>query len=237
MDQESPGGGVEVVGFAAVGRAGLVADDVGGDLGVTAAAEEVEHAGVGCGAGDRGAVADALEFGPVVFAVRGAEGVLTVLVPFGTAGLATRTAEAVLAHADPGARLVFSCGWHVAYDGNDRYALKDRILTGALGLVARLSGQADPGDQVRAAARVFASDKAWTVVRASDLEEGASEGLPAWSAHVGDPLLASNRTRRTDFALFMLHALTDDRLLRKAPAIVSRASASARAHRLAALSA
>jgi hypothetical protein len=171
----------------------------------------------------------------VARAVRGADAVLTVLVPWGAEGMATRTADAVLSHADPGARLVFSCGWHVPFDGQDRYPLKERLLTGILGAIARLSCRADIGDQVRAVQRVFASDRRWTVVRASDLEEGESEGLPVWSPHVGDPVLESNRTRRTDFALFMIHALTDDSLVGKAPAIVSRASASARAHRRAIL--
>ncbi|QDT10786.1 hypothetical protein K239x_27770 [Planctomycetes bacterium K23_9] len=31
-----------------------------------------------------------------------------------------------------------------------------------------------------------------TVVWGSDLEEGESEGLPVWSPHVADPVLASN---------------------------------------------
>jgi len=47
-----------------------------------------------------------------------------------------------------------------------------------------------------------------------------SEGLPVWSRHVGDPILASNRTRRIDFALFMVDALTNDELIGEAPAIV-----------------
>jgi len=38
-------------------------------------------------------------------------------------------------------------------------------------------------------------------MRASDLEEGPSEGIPVWSHHVGDSVLASIRTRRVDFAL------------------------------------
>jgi hypothetical protein len=67
-------------------------------------------------------------------------------------------------------------------------------------------------------------------VRGSDLEEGESEGLPVWSRHVGDPILESNRTRRVDFALFMIHALENDALVHEAPAIVSRASESALAH-------
>lgn len=66
-------------------------------------------------------------------------------------------------------------------------------------------------------------------MRGSDLEEGGSEGLPIWRRHVGDLALASNRTRRVDFALFMVAALTDPSLIREAPAIVGRASASARA--------
>jgi hypothetical protein len=88
----------------------------------------------------------------------------------------------------------------------------------------------DLNDQVEATNRIFGSERLWTVVRGSDLEEGESEGLPVWSRHVGDPVLASNRTRRTDFALFMVHALTDDRLIHEAPAIVGRNTASARAH-------
>ena len=37
---------------------------------------------------------------------------------------------------------------------------------------------------------------------------------------VGDPILKSNLTRRTDFALFMVEALTNDELIHEAPAIV-----------------
>jgi nucleoside-diphosphate-sugar epimerase len=45
-------------------------------------------------------------------AVAGCDGVLTVLVPRGVHGYATGTAQAVLDLAAPGARLVFSSGWH-----------------------------------------------------------------------------------------------------------------------------
>jgi len=88
----------------------------------------------------------------------------------------------------------------------------------------------DLNDQVEATRRVFASDTRWTVVRGSDLEEGDSQGLPVWSRHVGDPILKSNITRRVDFALFMVAALTNDALVHEAPAIVSRVSPSALAH-------
>jgi hypothetical protein len=47
---------------------------------------------------------------------------------------------------------------------------------------------------------------------------------------VGDPILASNRTRRVDFAQFMVAALENDALIHEAPAIVSCQSPSARAH-------
>jgi hypothetical protein len=74
--------------------------------------------------------------------------------------------------------------------------------------------------------RVFESDTRWTVVRGSDLEERESQGLPVWSAHVGDSILASNLTRRIDFALFMVAALQNDALVHEAPAIVGCQSAS-----------
>jgi hypothetical protein len=96
--------------------------------------------------------------------------------------------------------------------------------------VARLARFADLDDQVEATRRIFASDTRWTVVRGSDLEEGESQGLPVWSRHVGDPILESNLTRRVDFALFMVEALTNDQLIHEAPAIVGRLAPSALAH-------
>jgi len=163
-------------------------------------------------------------------AVAGCDGVLTVLVPWGVEGYATRTAQAVLDHAEPGARLVFSCGWHITRDGRDVYSWKLRLVVAVFGRLARLARFADLDDQVEACRRVFESDTRWTVVRGSDLEEGASQGLPVWSRHVGDPILASNRTRRIDFALFMVAALEDETLVREAPAIVGRLTPSALAH-------
>lgn len=95
---------------------------------------------------------------------------------------------------------------------------------------SRLARVVDIDDQVEACDRIFASDTRWTVVRGSDLEEGESQGRPVWSRHVGDPILASNLTRRVDFALFMVDALTDDALVQEAPAIVGCQSPSAREH-------
>lgn len=166
----------------------------------------------------------------VARAVTGCDGVLVVLVPFGVKGYSTGTAQAVLDLAEPDARLVFSCGWHITKDGRDHYSRMFRLMVRVAGAIGRLIRFVDIDDQVEACRRIFASDRRWTVVRGSDLEEGPSEGLPVWSPHVGDPVLASNRTRRTDFALFMVEALTDDTLIGEAPAIVSRASESAMAH-------
>ena len=160
-------------------------------------------------------------------AVAGCDGVLTVLVPWGMEGYSTGTAQAVLDYAKPEARLIFSCGWHISRDGKDRYSPFFLAYVAILGWVARLFRAVDLRDQVEACRRIFASDRRWTVVRGSDLEEGESEGLPLWSAHVGDPILKSNRTRRTDFALFMVDALENDALERKAPAIVGRLTPSA----------
>ncbi len=163
-------------------------------------------------------------------AVAGCDGVLTVLVPWGVQQYSTGTAQAVLDHAPRGARLVFSCGWHISRDGLDRYSRKFRWTLAVFGRLARLARFADLEDQEEACRRVFASDTRWTVVRGSDLEEGESEGLPVWSRHVGDPVLASNRTRRVDFALFMVHALENDELIHEAPAIVGCRTPSALAH-------
>jgi NAD(P)-dependent dehydrogenase (short-subunit alcohol dehydrogenase family) len=163
-------------------------------------------------------------------AVAGCDGVLVVLVPRGVHGYSTGTAQAVLDHAAPDARLVFSCGWHITRDGKDVYSWKLKTLVSIAGPLARLARFADLDDQVEACRRVFASDTRWTVVRGSDLEEGESQGLPVWSRHVGDPILESNLTRRVDFALFMVAALENDELIHEAPAIVGRLTPSALAY-------
>jgi NAD(P)-dependent dehydrogenase (short-subunit alcohol dehydrogenase family) len=163
-------------------------------------------------------------------AVSGCDGVLVVLVPRGVHGYSTGTAQAVLEHAPAGARLVFSCGWHISRDGQDVYSWKLKAIVKVFGPLARIARFADLDDQVEACRRVFASDTRWTVVRGSDLEEGESQGLPVWSRHVGDPILESNITRRVDFALFMVEALENDELIHEAPAIVGRQTPSALAH-------
>lgn len=163
-------------------------------------------------------------------AVAGCDAVLTVLAPLGVHQYASRTAQAVLDLAPERARLVFSCGWHITRDGQDRYSRLFLTAVKVAGLVARAVRYGEIDDQVLACRRIFESDRLWTVVRGSALEEGESEGLPVWSRHVGDPLLESNITRRVDFARFMVAAIDDDTLIREAPAIVGCRTSSALQH-------
>lgn len=166
-------------------------------------------------------------------AVEGCDGVLSVLVPWGVQRYSSGTAQAVLDHARPDARLIFSCGWHITRDGQDVYSPTFKTLIAVFGWLARLLRFAELDDQVEACRRIFASKSRWTVVRGSDLEEGESQGLPVWSRHVGDRVLASNLTRRVDFALFMVEALENDELIHEAPAIVGCRSPSALAIKMA----
>ncbi|MGB2897041.1 MAG: NAD(P)H-binding protein [Anaerolineales bacterium] len=163
-------------------------------------------------------------------AAAGCDGVLTVLVPWGVHQYSSGTAQAVLDYARPGARLIFSCGWHITRDGQDVYSWTDKAVVKTFGWLGRLFRAVDIDDQVEACRRVFASETRWTVVRGSDLEEGESQGLPVWSRHVGDPILESNITRRVDFALFMVEALENDKLVHETPAIVGCQTPSALAH-------
>jgi hypothetical protein len=163
-------------------------------------------------------------------AVSGCDGVLTVLVPWGSHHLSTGTAQAVLDYAPQGARLIFSCGWHITRDGLDVYPRRLKFEESIGRWIGRLTRLVDIDDQIEACRRVFASDTRWTVVRGSDLEEGESQGLPVWSRHVGDPILESNITSRVDYALFMVEALENDELIHEAPAIVGCQTPSALAH-------
>ena len=163
-------------------------------------------------------------------AVEGCDGVLTVLVPWGVHNYSSGTAQAVLDYARPGARLIFSCGWHITMDGKDVYSRNFKALVKASNWIGRLFRVLDIDDQVEACRRIFSSDTQWTVVRGSDLEEGESQGLPVWSRHVGDPILESNITHRVDFALFMVAALENDELIHEAPAIVGCQTPSALAY-------
>jgi hypothetical protein len=163
-------------------------------------------------------------------AVAGCDGVLTVLFPWGVRQYSTGTAQAVLDYAPADARLIFSCGWHITKDGQDVYSRSFKLFEKTASVIGRVLHAFDIDDQVEACRRIFTSNTKWTVVRGSDLEEGESQGLPVWSQHVGDSILESNKTRRVDFALFMVEALTNDELIHEAPAIVGCRTPSALAH-------
>jgi hypothetical protein len=163
-------------------------------------------------------------------AVAGCDGVLTVLVPWGNQHYSSGTAQAILDLTSQGARLIFSCGWHITRDGKDIYPPSLQREEKITRWLTRIIPFIDLDDQVEACRRIFASATRWTVVRGSDLEEGESQGLPVWSRHVGDPILASNLTRRVDYALFMVEALENDALIHEAPAIVGCRTPSALAH-------
>lgn len=143
-----------------------------------------------------------------------------MLAPWGNQHYSTGTAQAVLDFAPQDARLIFSCGWHISRDGRDVYPPSLQREEKIARWLTRIIPFIDLDDQVEACRRIFASAARWTVVRESDLEEGESQGLPVWSRHVGDPILASNLTRRVDYALFMVEALKNDALIHEAPAIV-----------------
>src|ERR1044071_7539495 len=66
-------------------------------------------------------------------AVAGCDGVLVVMTPRGVHGYSTGTTQAVLDHAPPGARLVFSCGWHITRDGKDVLPFKITAILKVLG--------------------------------------------------------------------------------------------------------
>jgi hypothetical protein len=163
-------------------------------------------------------------------AVAGCDVVLTVLVPWGNRHYSSGTAQAVLDYARQGARLIFSCGWHITRDGQDVYSKSLKRDEKFARLLGKLTHVIDINDQVEACQLIFASKTRWTVVRGSDLEKGESQGLPVWSRHVGDPILASNITRRVDYALFMVTALENDSLIHEAPAIVGCRTPSVLAH-------
>src|SRR5438552_8637932 len=110
-------------------------------------------------------------------AVAGCDGVLVVLAPMGVHHYASGTAQAVLDYADPGARLVFSCGWHITRDGQDIYSWKIKVLVNIVGRLARLARLVDLDDQVEACRRVFASDA--VDGRARERPRGGREPRPA----------------------------------------------------------
>jgi hypothetical protein len=163
-------------------------------------------------------------------AVAGCDGVLTVLAPWGVQQYASGTAQAVLDFAPEPAR-----AWSSRAAGTSRATA--RTCTRALFLfvvarrwLARLLRFAELDDQVEACRRIFASDRAWTVVRGSDLEEGESQGLPVWSRHVGDPCSPATGPAASTSRCSWSTPRPTRRSIHEAPAIVGCRTASALAH-------
>ena len=125
-------------------------------------------------------------------------------------GYSTGTAQAVLDHAEPGARLVFSCGWHISRDGEDRYSRLFKLKVALFSLAGRLEARQlrrprrpGRGEPPHLRQRHALDGRARQRPRGGR-ERGAAR---CGAGHIGDPVLASNRTRRIDFALFMVDAL------------------------------
>src|SRR3954452_699556 len=83
-------------------------------------------------------------------AVAGCDGILVVMIPRGVHGYSTGTTQAVLDYAPPGARLIFSCGWHITLDGQDVYSRKPKTLVKVFGPPARLFPFPDLDDRCSA---------------------------------------------------------------------------------------
>src|SRR2546429_4379724 len=129
-------------------------------------------------------------------AVAGCDGVLVVLAPMGVHHYASGTAQAVLDYADPGARLVFSCGWHITRDGQDVYSWKIKVLVNIVGRLARLARGVDLHGQVEATRRGFGSDKRRSGAPGRDREAGEGQGPPVGSRRQAALMLGTNMTRR-----------------------------------------
>ena len=74
---------------------------------------------------------------------------------------------------------------------------------------ALLARFADLDDQWRRADGCSPATPGGPSCAAAISRRGESQGSPVWSRHVGDPIIESNLTRRVDFALFMVEALTN----------------------------
>ena len=61
-----------------------------------------------------------------------------------------------------GARLIFSCGWHITLEGQDVLPRRLRWTVGFAGMVGKLSRAFDIDDQAEASRLVFAGDREQT---------------------------------------------------------------------------
>ena len=149
-------------------------------------------------------------------AVQGCAGVITIIVaPGRRSTYATDTVRNVLEEAKD-ARLVFSGsgGASQILEGETR-SFRNRMEVALGGGIAWLFGLADISDMLASTELIYASDTRWTVVRGPWLKKGESQGMPV-TGSLGDPVVSAQEVRRVDFAKFMVAALEDDSLVRKA---------------------
>ena len=117
-------------------------------------------------------------------------GVLTVLVPRGVHGYSTGTAQAVLDLAAPGARLVFSCGWHISRDGRDVYARRLKWKVAVLGGFGKLVRAVDLDDQVEASGACSPAIRGGPSCAAASSKKAKARafrcGAGTWATHPGE---------------------------------------------------
>jgi NAD(P)H-binding len=101
-------------------------------------------------------------------AVAGCGGVLTMLVPRGVHGYSTGTAQAVLDLAPPGARLVFSCGWHISRDGQDVYPRRLKWKVAVLGRLGKLARAVDLNELIHEAPAIVGCRTPSALAHAAD---------------------------------------------------------------------
>lgn len=107
-------------------------------------------------------------------------------------------------------RIIISAGAGVR-EADDRPQLVDRFFGLLLGMISKNV----VADMQQAVHKVKASDLDWTVVRVPMLTDAPSQG----SLKVGMVGDISPRIARADMAAFMLEQISDNRFIRKTPAI------------------
>jgi hypothetical protein len=91
-----------------------------------------------------------------------------MLVPRGVHGYSTGTAQAVLDLAPPGARLVFSCGWHISRDGQDVYPRRLKWKVAVLGRLGKLARAVDLNELIHEAPAIVGCRTPSALAHAAD---------------------------------------------------------------------
>ena len=135
-------------------------------------------------------------------AVAGCGGVLVVMTPRGVHGYSTGTTQAVLDYAPQGARLIFSCGWHITLDGQDVYSLKLKALVKVLVCLRVSLASPIPTTRWRRPGGSSPATRGGPSYAAATLRRARVKGLPCGAGTWVIPFYESNITRRVDFRLF-----------------------------------